>query len=64
VLTLLDSGLRAGELVSLRIGDVDTRPGLCTVMGKGRKARQVRVGAKARGAIVRMLGRRRMGHLD
>lgn len=58
VLSLLDSGLRAGELVGLRIGDVDMRSGLCTVLGKGRKARQVRVGAKARGAIVRMLGHR------
>jgi site-specific recombinase XerD len=57
-LTLLDSGLRAAELVSLRIGDVDMRSGLCVVMGKGAKMRQVRVGAKARGAVVRMLGYR------
>lgn len=58
VLTLLDTGLRASELVSLRVGDIDGRSGLCTIMGKGRKVRQVRVGAKARGAIIRMLGYR------
>lgn len=58
VLTLLDSGLRASELVGLHVGDVDMRSGLCLVMGKGRKMRQVRVGAKARQAIVRMLAYR------
>jgi site-specific recombinase XerD len=58
VLTLLDTGLRAGELCALRVGDVDMRSGLCMVMGKGRKMRQVRVGAKARGAIVRLMGHR------
>ena len=58
VLTLLDTGLRAAELVSLRVGDVDMRSGLATPMGKGGKMRQVRVGAKARTAIIKMLGRR------
>lgn len=56
VLTLLDSGLRSAECCALRVGDVNLRTGLALVMGKGRKQRQVRVGAKARGAIVRMLG--------
>jgi site-specific recombinase XerD len=55
VLALLDSGLRASELCSLRVGDVDPRTGLCTVMGKGRKVRQTRLGAKARAAVLRML---------
>jgi len=58
VLTLLDTGLRASELTGLHVGDVDMRSGLCVVMGKGGKQRQVRIGAKARGAIVRMLGYR------
>jgi integrase/recombinase XerD len=57
-LTLLDTGLRAAELCSLTVGSVDMRTGLCVVMGKGGKMRQVRVGARARGAIVRMLGHR------
>ncbi|MGQ9677415.1 MAG: tyrosine-type recombinase/integrase [Chloroflexota bacterium] len=58
VLSLLDSGLRAAEFTSLKIGDLDMRSGLVTVIGKGRKQRQVRLGAKARAAIIRMLGYR------
>ena len=46
VLSLLDTGLRASELVSLRVGDIDMRTGLCTLMGKGQKMRQVRVDSK------------------
>lgn len=57
-LVLLDSGLRASEVVSLKVGDIDPRTGLATVMGKGRKMRQVVLGAKARGAILKMLGHR------
>ena len=58
VLTLLDTGLRAAEFVPLRVGNIDARSGLVTVFGKGQKQRQVRVGARARGAIVKMLGYR------
>ncbi len=58
MLTLLDSGLRASEAMGLRLGNVDMRSGLVTVMGKGRKMRQVRIGAKARAAIVKMMGYR------
>ncbi|MGI6367895.1 MAG: tyrosine-type recombinase/integrase [Anaerolineae bacterium] len=58
VMTLLDTGLRASELMAMKVGDVDMRTGLCTVLGKGRKMRQVRVGSKARQALVRMLGYR------
>lgn len=58
VLTLLDTGLRAAEFASLRVGGLDMRSGMTTVMGKGRKQRQVRVGSKARAAIVRMMGYR------
>jgi integrase/recombinase XerC len=54
-LALLDSGLRASEFASLRVGDVDPRSGLLVVMGKGGKQRQTRLGAKARQAIARML---------
>lgn len=55
VLTLLDTGLRAAEVVSLTVGAVNMRTGLCTVMGKGRKQRTVRIGNKARAAILRYL---------
>ena len=58
ILTLLDTGLRAAEFCSLHVGDLDMRSGLCTVLGKGQKQRTVRVGAKARGSIVKMLGLR------
>ena len=58
-LCLLDTGLRAAEFASLRVGAVDMRSGLVTVMGKGGKQRQVRVGVKARGAVLKMLGYRR-----
>jgi integrase/recombinase XerC len=58
VLALLDTGLRASELIGLQVGAVDMRSGLCLVMGKGRKMRQIRVGARARQAIVRMLAQR------
>jgi site-specific recombinase XerD len=39
VLTLLDTGLRAAEFVSLRVGGPDMRSGLATIVGKGRKQR-------------------------
>ncbi|MHB1295300.1 MAG: tyrosine-type recombinase/integrase [Anaerolineae bacterium] len=58
LLALLDTGLRASELLSLHVGSLDMRSGLCTVLGKGDKQRQVRMGAKARGAVLRMLGHR------
>ncbi|MCH8273388.1 MAG: tyrosine-type recombinase/integrase [Armatimonadetes bacterium] len=55
VLDLLDTGLRASELISLRVGDVDLSTGMVTVTGKGRKQRQVRLGAQARKALLRYL---------
>jgi len=55
VLTLMDTGLRASELVSLGIGDMDMRSGLVSVLGRGQMQRTVRAGNKARAAIVRML---------
>ncbi|MHB0858012.1 MAG: tyrosine-type recombinase/integrase [Anaerolineae bacterium] len=58
LLALLDTGLRASELLSLRVGGLDMRSGICTVLGKGSKQRQVRMGAKGRGAVLRMLGLR------
>jgi site-specific recombinase XerD len=55
VLGLLDTGLRLAEFASLQVADVNMRSGLTTVMGKGRKMRTVRFGAKARGALARWL---------
>ena len=58
VLTLLDTGLRAQEFASLNVGSIDMRSGMATVMGKGQKQRLIRVGGKARSAILRMLSYR------
>ena len=54
-LTLLDTGLRASECAALRLSQVDMKSGMVVVFGKGQKQRQVRIGAKARAAILRML---------
>lgn len=55
VLVALDTGLRLAELASLRVGSIDMRTGLVTVMGKARKQRLVAVGSRARGAVLKML---------
>jgi integrase/recombinase XerD len=41
------SGLRVSELVSLKVGDVDTKSGLVSALGKGGKRRLVPVGLAA-----------------
>ncbi len=48
---LYSSGLRVGELVGLRLGDVDLREGLVRVKGKGGKERLVPMGRTAREAL-------------
>jgi integrase/recombinase XerC len=48
---LYSSGLRVGELVALRMGDVSLEGGTVRVTGKGRKVRVVPVGEKAVGAL-------------
>ncbi len=56
---LYSSGLRVGELVALRRGDVSLEEGTVRVLGKGRKVRVVPVGEKARGALSAYLAERR-----
>jgi site-specific recombinase XerD len=41
---LYDTGIRVSELINLRIGDVDRRKGVVTVLGKGSKERRVALG--------------------
>lgn len=48
---LLDTGVRAGELVKLRLRDLHLDQGYMTVFGKGKKERPVKVGARAIKAI-------------
>jgi site-specific recombinase XerD len=56
VLTLLDSGVRASELLALDVGDFDALTGALRVrLGKGRKQRVTFVGVQTRKAIARYL---------
>ena len=45
--TLYSSGARVGEVVGLRVGDLDLREGKARVLGKGRKERLVPLGRYA-----------------
>lgn len=56
---LLDSGLRIGELINLKMGDVHMDEGLLKVMGKGKKERIVPIGSNAQRALQRYLFRYR-----
>jgi site-specific recombinase XerD len=57
---LLDTGLRIGELVNLKIDDVNLSDGLLKVMGKGKKERIVPIGSNAQRALQRYLFRYRI----
>lgn len=49
--TFLDTGMRAGELANVRMGDLHLDQGYIVVYGKGKKERPVKVGARAIKAI-------------
>lgn len=51
ILTMLDTGLRVGELINMNCEDVDFQSGIVRVMGKGAKERMVRLGDNARRAV-------------
>lgn len=67
ILTLLDTGLRASELCSLRIGDIDLKSGKVVVRhgigggSKGGKGRTVFMGKSTRRAVWRYLADREDG---
>lgn len=61
LLTLYDTGVRLGELVGMKLEDVDLRDRLAYVTGKGGHTRAVRFGAKTAVALDRYL-RLRRGH--
>ena len=52
---LLDSGLRIGELINLKMEDIHTDEGYLKVMGKGRKERIVPIGNNAQKVLQRYL---------
>ena len=54
---LIDTGLRIGELVSLKLDDVHMDEGYLKVMGKGKKERIVPIGNNAQRALQRYLFR-------
>jgi integrase/recombinase XerC/integrase/recombinase XerD len=54
---LLDTGLRIGELVNLKMDDVHMDEGYLKVMGKGKKERIVPIGNSAQRALQRYLFR-------
>jgi site-specific recombinase XerD len=56
---LYDSGIRAGELVGLRLTDVDLRARQAAVVGKGGHRRDARFGAQTAQALDRYLRMRR-----
>ena len=56
---LLDTGLRASELVGLTMVNVNLEDGLVKVMGKGSKERIVPIGAKVQRALWKYLQRHR-----
>lgn len=59
VLTMLDSGVRASELLALNVGDLNMQTGaLRVVRGKGGKTRVTFVGARTRRALARYLATR------
>ncbi len=61
LLMLYDTGIRAGELVGLKLADVDLRGRMAYVTGKGDHVRAVRFGAATAVALDRYL-RLRRGH--
>jgi integrase/recombinase XerC/integrase/recombinase XerD len=56
---LLDTGLRIGELVNLKMEDVHMNEGFLKVLGKGKKERMVPIGCNAQKALQRYLFRYR-----
>ncbi len=50
-LLLLDTGMRAGELCGLRLPQLHLEDGYAVVLGKGRKERPVKIGARAAKAV-------------
>lgn len=61
LLMLYDTGVRLGELVGMRLEDVELSTGLAYVTGKGGHTRAVRFGARTAQALDRYL-RLRRGH--
>ncbi len=55
ILFLLDTGARASEVCSLKVGDVDLTQKRCSVAGKGNKKRQICFGPTTARALLKYL---------
>ncbi len=53
ILLMIDTGVRAGELVGMKLADVDWERGVFKVFGKGSKERFVPIGGTAKQALMR-----------
>lgn len=58
---LIDTGIRAGELIGLQVADLDPDGQLATVMGKGRRQRTIPYGSRTAEAL-RRYARGRSAH--
>ena len=56
---MLDTGLRMGELINLKMADIHMKDGLLKVIGKGKKELIVPMGSNAQRALKRYLFRYR-----
>jgi site-specific recombinase XerD len=59
IIMLIDTGLRASELVGLTVEDINLDDGLLKVCGKGNKERVVPIGAKVQRALWKYLNHHR-----
>lgn len=60
IITAIDTGMRQGEMLALRFGDVDLRDGLITLRGettKSKKTRVVPIATERLGSVLRWLRR-------
>jgi len=64
IMLALDSGLRAGEIAGIRLGQVNLQAGLVKVMGKGSKERIVPIGKVVQAALWHYINRVRPATAD
>ena len=58
ILTLVDSGMRVGELIGIKLGDIDFENGKILITGKGNKQRYVYLGKVSRQILWRYVTER------
>jgi site-specific recombinase XerD len=61
MMLFLDTGIRLGELINLKISDIDFTASQMAIFGKGAKERIVPIGRQAKKALIEYLSRERPG---